>query len=340
LKLGVTMISKLFKRKREEIKDKENAEPIEQEENIKEGGFLKRFKEKLSKTRSNIVGRLDRIFLGKKEITEELLDEIEEILFTSDIGVLTAQELIDSVREKVNRKELKNPERLKWALRDEILNFLKLSNKRQIIYPTDSPLVIMMVGVNGVGKTTTIGKIAYKMISEGKKVMLVAADTFRAAAVDQLIVWAKRAGAEVVKKEEKIDPSAVVFDALDIAKNKKFDSVIIDTAGRLHTKKNLMDELRKIKRVCSKKISGSPHEIWLVLDATTGQNAISQAQMFHEALNITGIILAKLDGTAKGGVIVGICHQLRIPVLYVGIGEGLEDLKPFDPEWFVNAIFD
>lgn len=304
------------------------------------GGFFKRFKEKLSKTRSTITGRLDRLFLGRKEITEDLLDEIEEILFTSDIGVSTAQELIDSVREKVDRKDLKDPEKLKQALKDEIFKFLTIPEKRDIIYPENSPLVIMMVGVNGVGKTTTIAKIAHRMKLEGKKVMLVAADTFRAAAIDQLVIWGKRAGAEVVKREEGMDPSAVVFDALDIAKNKGFDSVIIDTAGRLHTKKNLMDELKKIKRVCSKKIPSSPHEIWLVLDATTGQNAISQAQMFHEALNITGIILAKLDGTAKGGIIVGICHQLKIPVLYIGIGEGLEDLKPFDPEWFVNAIFD
>ena len=321
------MIS-LFKRKKEDTSDKEKE------------GLFKRFKERLSKTRSNITERLDKLFFGKKQITEDLLDEIEEVLFTSDIGVLTAQELIDSIREKVDRKSLKDPEMLKQALKDEILKFLTMPEKKQIIYPENSPLVIMMVGVNGVGKTTTIAKIAYRMKSEGKKVMLVAADTFRAAAIDQLVILGERVGAEVVKRKEGMDPSAVVFDALDIAKSKGFDSVIIDTAGRLHTKKNLMDELRKIKRVCSKKISGSPHEIWLVLDATTGQNAISQAQMFHEALNITGIILAKLDGTAKGGVIVGICHQLRIPVLYVGIGEGLEDLKPFDPEWFVNAIFD
>jgi len=303
-------------------------------------GFFKRLKERLSKTRSNIVGRLDKIFFGKKEITEELLDEIEEILFTSDIGVETAQKIIDNVREKVSRKELNNPEKLKEALKEEILSILKSASKREIVYPENDPLVIMMVGVNGVGKTTTIGKIAYKMKENRKKVLLVAADTFRAAAIEQLSIWAERADADLVKKEEGTDPSAVVFDALDIAKKKGYDAVIIDTAGRLHTKKNLMDELRKIKRVCGKKIPNSPHETWLVLDATTGQNAISQAEMFNSSIGIDGIILTKMDGTAKGGVIIGIVDKFHIPVLFSGIGESVEDLRPFEPEWFVKAIFE
>ncbi len=306
----------------------------------KKEGFFQKFKQRLSKTRDSITGRLDRIFFGKKEITEEILDEIEEILFTSDIGVETAQNLIDTIRRKVNRKELKDLNKLKLALKEEILNFLETPPKKEIIYPKDEPLVIMMVGVNGVGKTTTIGKLAYQMNKEGKKVLLVAADTFRAAAVEQLSIWAERAGAELVKKEEGTDPSAVVFDSIDIAKKKGFDVIIIDTAGRLHTKKNLMEELKKIKRVCNKKLAGAPHEIWLVLDATTGQNAISQAKMFHDALQLTGIILTKLDGTAKGGVIVGISHQLKIPVIFVGIGEAIDDLKPFEPKWFVDALFD
>jgi fused signal recognition particle receptor len=306
----------------------------------KKEGFFQKFKQKLSKTRDSITGRLDRIFFGKKEITEEILDEIEEILFTSDIGVETAQNLIDTIRRKVNRKELKDLNKLKLALKEEILNFLETPPKKEIIYPKDEPLVIMMVGVNGVGKTTTIGKLAYQMHKEGKKVLLVAADTFRAAAVEQLSIWAERAGAELVKKDEGTDPSAVVFDSIDIAKKKGFDVIIIDTAGRLHTKKNLMEELKKIKRVCNKKLAGAPHEIWLVLDATTGQNAISQAKMFHDALQLTGIILTKLDGTAKGGVIVGISHQLKIPVIFVGIGEAIDDLKPFEPKWFVDALFD
>ncbi len=326
----------IFRRKKEKKeKEEEKKEQKEQKE-----GFFQRFKQRLSKTRESITGRLDKIFFGKKEITEELLDEIEEILFTSDIGVETAQELIDTIREKVSRKELKDPEKLKKALKEEILNFLKTPEEKKLVYPEGEPLVIMMVGVNGVGKTTTIGKLAYQMNKEGKKVLLVAADTFRAAAAEQLSIWAERAGAELVKREEGTDPSAVVFDSLDIAKKKGHDVVIIDTAGRLHTKKNLMEELKKIKRVCAKKISNAPHEIWLVLDATTGQNAISQAQMFHEALGLTGIILTKLDGTAKGGVIVGISHQLKIPILFVGIGEAIDDLKPFEPEWFVKALFD
>ena len=303
-------------------------------------GLFKRFKNRLSKTRDSIAGRLDRVFSGKNQITEELLDEIEEILFTSDIGVETVQELIDRIREGVSRKELKDPVILKQALKDEMLNILRPVKRDELKWPKNPPLVVMMVGVNGVGKTTTIGKIAYEMTGNDKKVMLVAADTFRAAAIEQLSIWADRAGADVVKKGEGVDPSAVVFDALDTASNKGFDIVIIDTAGRLHTKKNLMDELKKIKRVCAKKIPDAPHEIWLVLDATTGQNAISQARMFHDALGVTGIILTKLDGTAKGGVILGISHQLRIPVIYVGIGEDVEDLKPFEPDLFVSAIFD
>ncbi len=324
----------IFRRK----KEKKEVEKKEKKE--KKEGFFQRFKQRISKTRESITGRLDKIFFGKKEITEELLDEIEEILFTSDIGVETAQELIDKIREKVSRKELKDPEKLKQALKEEILNFLKTPEEKKLIYPQGEPLVIMMVGVNGVGKTTTIGKLAYQMNKDGKKVLLVAADTFRAAATEQLAIWAERAGAELVKREEGTDPSAVVFDSLDIANKKGLDVVIIDTAGRLHTKKNLMEELKKIKRVCNKKLFGAPHEIWLVLDATTGQNAISQAKMFHDALGLTGIILTKLDGTAKGGVIIGISHELKIPILFVGIGESIDDLKPFEPEWFVKALFD
>ncbi len=300
--------------------------------------ILKGFKEKLSKTRETIAGRLEKIFLGKKELTEDVLDQIEEVLFTSDIGPSTAEELISRVKERISRKELNDTEKLKQALKEEIIGFLEIPEKRKLIFPESDPLVILMVGVNGVGKTTTIGKIAYMMKGKGKKVLLVAADTFRAAAIDQLRIIGEKVGADIVKKEEGADPSSVVFDALDIAKSKKYDVVIIDTAGRLHTKKGLMEELKKIKRVCSKKIPGSPHETWLVLDATIGQNSIYQAKEFKSSVGITGIILAKLDGTAKGGVIVGICHQLRIPVLYVGIGEGMEDIREFDPEEFAEAI--
>ncbi len=305
-----------------------------------EKGFFTRLKERLSKTRSSIAGRLDRIVLGKKEITGELLEELEEILFTSDLGVETTQDLIDIVEDKVARKALKDPEKLKATLRDQILEFLKVPPAERKSPEPGQPLVIMVVGVNGVGKTTTIGKAAALFKQEGKRVMLVAADTFRAAAIEQLEIWSQRVGTEFVKQKPGADPSAVVFDALEAALSRSIDVVLIDTAGRLHTKKNLMDELQKVYRVAGKKLPGAPHETWLVLDATTGQNAISQAQMFNEALGITDIILTKLDGTAKGGIVVGISHQLKLPVRYIGIGEKIEDLRPFDPEEFVSAIFE
>ena len=303
-----------------------------------EKGFFTRLKERLSKTRNSIAGRLDRIVLGKKEITGELLEELEEILFTSDLGVETTQALIDIVEEKVARKALRDPEKLKMTLRDQILEFLKVPPAERRVPEPGQPLVIMVVGVNGVGKTTTIGKAAALFKKEGKKVMLVAADTFRAAAIEQLEIWSQRVGTEFVKQKPGADPSAVVFDALEAALSRDIDVVLIDTAGRLHTKKNLMDELQKVYRVAGKKLPGAPHETWLVLDATTGQNAISQAQMFNEALGITDIVLTKLDGTAKGGIVVGISHQLRLPVRYIGIGEKIEDLRPFDPDEFVQAI--
>jgi fused signal recognition particle receptor len=320
---------------------------FKKENNKKEGpspdekkGLFQRLRQGLSKTRSSFTGRLDRLFLGKKEITDELLDELEEILFTSDIGVATTQELIDSVREKVARKELKDPKKLKLSLKDHILSFLVAPSKEHLEPVPGQPWVILVVGVNGVGKTTTIGKTAHKFKSQGKSVMLVAADTFRAAAVEQLGIWGERTEADVVKQSTGADPSAVVFDALTAAIARKTDVVLIDTAGRLHTKSNLMEELKKVARVTAKKLPGAPHEVWLVLDATTGQNAISQAEMFNEAVGVTDIILTKLDGTAKGGIVVGISHQLGIPINYIGIGEKLEDLRPFEPQDFVKAMFD
>jgi fused signal recognition particle receptor len=302
-------------------------------------GLFKRLTQGLSKTRTNITGRMGRLVLGKKEITQDLLDELEEILFTSDIGVATTQELIDDVQGKVARRELKDPEKLISALRERILEYLQMSPPGHSIPDPDGPRVIMVIGVNGVGKTTTIAKAAHRFKSEGKRVMLVAADTFRAAAVEQLSVWGERIGTEVVKQKTGADPSAVAFDALAAAQSRNMDVVLIDTAGRLHTKANLMDELRKIHRVMGKKIPGAPHEVWLVLDATTGQNAISQAELFNDALHITDIILTKLDGTAKGGIVVGISHQLGIPIRFIGIGERMDDLRPFHPQEFVDAIF-
>ena len=312
------------------------------DENLKaqEDGFFQRLQQGLSKTRSTLTGRLDGLFLGKREITDDLLEEVEEILFTSDIGVATAQDLIDSVKEKVVAKELKDPEKLKAALRDRILSFLEVPPKDITSPGPGEPLVIMVIGVNGVGKTTTIGKAANSFKSQGKEVMLVAADTFRAAAVEQLMIWGERAGAEVIKQTAGADPSAVVFDALTAAISRGTDVVLIDTAGRLHTKVNLMEELQKINRVVGRKLPGAPHEVWLVLDATTGQNSISQVEIFNKALQVTGIVLTKLDGTAKGGIVVGISHQFGIPIRYIGVGEKVDDLRPFSPSEFVQAIFD
>jgi len=323
--------AKFFKKKQNE----KNDESAAQEKRLFQG-----LRQGLSKTRSNFTGKLDRLFLGKRELSDDLLDELEEILFTSDIGVATTQELIESVKEKVARKELKDPEKLKSALMDHILSFLEVTPVEHPEPAPGEPLVILVVGVNGVGKTTTIGKAAHSLKLQGKEVMLVAADTFRAAAVEQLAIWGERVGGEVIKQTTGADPSAVVFDALTAAIARKVDVVLVDTAGRLHTKTNLMEELKKIHRVTARKLPGAPHEVWLVLDATTGQNAISQAEIFNEALGITGIILTKLDGTAKGGIVVGISHQLGIPITHIGIGEKLEDLRPFSPPEFVKAVFD
>lgn len=309
-------------------------------ENDRGKGFFRRLRQGLSKTRSSLTGRLDRLFLGKKEITEELLEDLEEILFTSDIGVATTQELIDSVQGKVARKELKDPERLKSALKEHMLSFLEVGEVEHPLPRPGEPLVIMVVGVNGVGKTTTIGKAANRFRSQAKEVLLVAADTFRAAAVEQLTIWGQRVGATVIKQDTGADPSAVAFDALTAALARGVDVVMIDTAGRLHTKVNLMEELQKIHRVVGRRLPGAPHEVWLILDATTGQNAISQAKIFNERFGVTSIVLTKLDGTAKGGIVVGISRELRIPIKFIGIGEKMDDLRPFDPRDFVRAIFE
>ena len=321
-------------------KDMENDQASGEGQGERKDGLFRRLRTGLSRTRSTFSGRMDRLFLGRKEITEDLLDELEEILFTSDIGVATTRELIGSMQEKVARKELRDPLKLKGALRDHILSFLDIPELGVATPNPGDPLVIMVVGVNGVGKTTTVGKMASQFIASGKKVMLVAADTFRAAAVEQLSIWGERVGAEVVKQKTGSDASAVVFDALTAAKARKTDVVLIDTAGRLHTKVNLMDELEKIHRVAGRKISGAPHEVWIVLDATTGQNAISQAEIFHRTLGLDAIVLTKLDGTAKGGIAIGISRQLGIPIKFIGIGEQVDDLRPFHARDFVEALFD
>lgn len=308
--------------------------------NDRRGGLLERLRLGLSKTRSSLTAQLERLFPGSRGIGEDQLDELEEILFTADIGVTTTQKLIGTVEHKVRQEEVRDPEALRRILRDEILALLEIQPSSRPLPGSDQPLVVMVTGVNGVGKTTTIGKAAYRYRAEGKRVMLVAADTFRAAAVEQLVLWGERVGAEVIHQQPGADPSAVVFDALTAATARQVDVVLIDTAGRLHTRTNLMEELQKVQRVAGRKVSDAPHQKWLVLDATTGQNALSQAEIFHRSLGITDIVLTKLDGTAKGGIVIGITDQLRIPIRYIGIGEKVDDLEIFRPEEFVRALFD
>ncbi len=302
--------------------------------------LFQRLQERLGKTRQGLLYRLDSIFLGKKEIDEDLLDELEEILITSDLGVATTMDLLDAARRQVKRKELSDPQALKKILRDKILGYLLASDQpAELVMPESGPFVIMVVGVNGVGKTTTIGKIANKFKESGQTVLLIAADTFRAAAIDQLKIWAQRVGTDIIASKPGADPSSVVFDGLDYGVKNDFDAIIIDTAGRLHTSVNLMEELKKIKRVIGKKMEGAPHEVLLVLDATTGQNGISQAKLFGEAVGVSGLALTKLDGTAKGGIVANVCRELKIPVRFIGIGEQMDDLRDFDAHEFVDALF-
>ena len=301
-------------------------------------GFFGRLKKGLSKTRKRFVGTLDGLFYGKKEIDEEFLEQLEEILLTSDLGVQTSYRLFAEVEERVSHQALEDPKQLRLFLQQEIKNILQTAEQPWEI--NHKPYVIMAVGVNGVGKTTTIGKLAAIFTAQGKEVLLGAADTFRAAAVEQLEIWSERAQVPIIRQKMGADPAAVSFDTVQAAVSRGADVVIIDTAGRLHTKVNLMDELKKMKRVIEKALPGAPHEILLVLDANTGQNAINQARMFHETLGVTGLVMTKLDGTAKGGVIVGVCDELKLPVRYIGIGEQLDDLRPFKAADFVNALFD
>jgi len=337
---NLTDTSTGFDKSRENL-IREVAEPEERavkQDNQK--GLFKRLQESLSKTRNSLVSRVDDLFLGKKEIDAQLLDELEEILITADLGVNTTLDLLDEIRSKVSRQELKDPQALKLALKERLLAFFEgYDEAAEMKMPEEGPFVIMVVGVNGVGKTTTIGKIANKFARSGHSVLLVAADTFRAAAIDQLKIWGERVGVEVVAKEHGADPSSVIYDALDYGTSKNYEVILVDTAGRLHTKVNLMEELKKIKRVIGKKMAGAPHEIMLILDATTGQNSISQAKLFDEAVGLTGLTLTKLDGTAKGGIVVNISHDFQIPIRFIGIGEKLEDLRDFDPREFIEALF-
>jgi fused signal recognition particle receptor len=305
-----------------------------------EEGFFERLKRGLSKTHAGFVTQIDRLISGKKEIDETLLEELEEILITADLGTDTTYRLIRDLHQRIGRNELADPQRVNEYLRESILAILKeAESPLEIDSWGTAPFVIMVVGVNGVGKTTTIGKVASRYRSKEKKILFAASDTFRAAAAEQLEAWAQRIGVDMVKQTRGSDPSAVAFDAIQAAKARALDIVFIDTAGRLHTKENLMEELKKMKRIVGRECPGAPHEMLLILDATTGQNAISQTRLFNEALGITGIALTKLDGTAKGGIIIGITESFHIPIRYIGIGEKMDDLREFNAEDFVAALF-
>ncbi|MBU1150888.1 MAG: signal recognition particle-docking protein FtsY [Proteobacteria bacterium] len=301
-------------------------------------GLFDRLKSGLAKTRKLLLTDVDDIILGSKEIDQALFEELEEALIVADVGPAFTGELIESLKEKVRRKELGSPEILRKVLRETMREIL-LKNEAPLKIPPDQIYTIMVVGVNGTGKTTTIGKLAHQLKGEGHEVMLVAADTFRAAAVEQLEAWAQRAEVPLIRQAQNADPAAVVYDALRSAKAGRPGVVIIDTAGRLHTKVNLMEELKKMRRIMGRELPGAPHEVLLVLDATTGQNAIAQARMFRDEIGVTGLILTKLDGTAKGGVVVRIAQELNIPLRYIGVGEQVDDLRPFRAGEFVEALF-
>ena len=299
-------------------------------------GFFDKLKQGLSKTKTSFEEKINNVFSNFRKVDEELLEELEEALITSDVGVETSTKIIGNLRDRIKKEKIEDEEAVKQALREEIKKiFDELDNS---LHLDTVPSVILVVGVNGVGKTTSIGKMANRLRKDGKKVVIAAADTFRAAAVEQLEIWANRAGSDIVKREEGVDPASVVFDAIKAAKEKNADVLICDTAGRLHNKKYLMDELIKIKRVIDKELPNASKEILMVLDATTGQNAISQVKAFKETVDITGLVLTKLDGTAKGGVVIGIANENKMPVKFIGIGEQIDDMEIFNSEDFVKAL--
>ena len=317
----------------DEPEDREKAEPDPEPKK----GFFARLKEGLDKTRRNIMDGVDSVLGSFTKIDEDLFEELEEALIMADLGVQTTMEIVNRLRNRVKKEHATDPSLVKGMLIEEITEMLSEGAEEEENLP--APTVMLVIGVNGVGKTTTIGKLAHSFKKDGKAVLLAAADTFRAAAIDQLEIWGERAGIEVIKHEENSDPAAVVFDAVHAARNKKADLLICDTAGRLHNKKNLMEELRKIARVIEREYPDANREVYLALDATTGQNALQQARLFQEVADITGIILTKLDGTAKGGIVVAIKSELKIPVRYIGVGEGIDDLQKFNAADFAKALF-
>ncbi len=304
-----------------------------------EPNLLDRLKAGIEKTRAGLVDRVEDLLAGRKEIDADLLDELEYTLITADIGPRTASEILERIRERVDRKMVGDAGELKGLIREHLLEVLQ-GTDRPMPHVAEPPAVVMVVGVNGSGKTTTIGKLTSRFKSEGRSVLMCAADTFRAAAIEQLEVWGQRTGTDVIRQKTGADPSAVLFDALQSAKSRKVDYVIVDTAGRLHTKENLMAELEKMRRTATRVVPGAPHEVLLVLDATTGQNGLEQARKFTETSGVTGIVLTKLDGTAKGGVVVAIARELNLPIRYVGVGEKVDDLLPFEPGEFIQSLFE
>jgi len=301
-------------------------------------GFFDKLKEGLKKTRDSISTKIDEVLVSFGVIDDELFEELEEILITSDVGVESSMRIIEDLKEKVKKNKVTQPHKVKDLLKEELSEILTDNNSE--INLSTTPSVIMVIGVNGVGKTTSIGKMAYQYRKQGKKVLVAAADTFRAAAIDQLEIWANRAGVDIIKHDEGADPAAVIFDAAQAAKARNVDILICDTAGRLHNKKNLMEELKKVTRVLERELPNASKETLLVLDGTTGQNAVSQAKTFKETAGITGIVLTKLDGTAKGGIVISVKAELDVPVKLIGVGEKMEDLQPFDAKDFVNALFE
>jgi fused signal recognition particle receptor len=301
--------------------------------------FLDRMKEAVTRTRENLSERIEEVVSFGKEIDQSTLDDLEGILLSADLGSSTTHEILGKLREKANYKQIKNVDELKRLLKEEILAILAAVDAQPVSKVEGTPEVILVVGVNGTGKTTTIGKLAQVLRSDGKTVLLCAADTFRAAAIEQLEIWGQRTGTEVIRTKAGGDPSAVLYDALQAATSRHTDYVIVDTAGRLHTKTNLMAELEKMRRTAQRIIPGAPHETLLVMDATTGQNGLQQARQFTQSAGVTGIVLTKLDGTAKGGVVVAISREMGVPVRYVGVGEKVGDLLPFDPKDFVDSLF-
>lgn len=301
---------------------------------------IEKLRQGLSKTKKSLLGKITEVVGLSKKIDQELLDKLEEVLLKGDVGVKATEKIIQDLKNGVKEEKIVEPQKIIDIMKEEILTILQNSQTSTKTLSSDTkPLIIMIVGVNGTGKTTSIAKLAKRYSDQGKKVMVAACDTFRAAALEQLSIWAQRAGVDIIKSQPNQDPASVAFDAVKSALAKKIDVVIVDTAGRLHTKYNLMEELKKIKRVMGKSLEVAPQEVFLVLDATTGQNSISQAKMFDEAVGLTGIVLAKLDGTAKGGIVIAIANELKIPVRYVGLGEKIDDLEEFDPKDFVEALF-